>query len=565
MQTRALALTRAAITPFSWIRTLLAAGIPCPSETCFALVVSLAWAVLYNLRFWEEVLAAMWHPTMGSTLFIASLFVIVVCVQALLLMMMPTHGSLRGAAGVLFIVAALSSYFSNTYGAVMNADMMRNVLETDPAEVGGLISFDLLGHVVVLAVLPAILVWLVRFPATCLRTRLRQRALFIPAALALCLVALFAFSPNYAVFFREHKPIRYMLSPAAPVSSLLAVLTREARGHDQHRPLMNPAGNAERVAAPGTRPLIIFLVVGETARAANFHLGGYTRQTNPGLESITDLTYFTHVTSCGTSTSISVPCMFSHLDRARFDADEAGRYTNLLDSLADAGLDVEWRDNNAGCKGVCARVSQIDYSSRPDPALCPQSYCYDEVMLTDLEARLHDLRRDTVIVFHQIGSHGPAYAERYPPRFQRFRPACRSNQLHTCTAEEVRNAYDNTIAYTDYVLSRQIALLQAVQDRIDSVLIYASDHGESLGEQGIYLHGMPYTFAPRLQKEVPMLLWTSRGYAQRARLRSGCLRSRADEPLSHDNLYHTVLGAAEVRNEVYEARLDVLASCREHE
>jgi lipid A ethanolaminephosphotransferase len=226
---------------------------------------------------------------------------------------------------------------------------------------------------------------------------------------------------------------------------------------------------------------------------------------------------------------------------------------------------VEWRDNNAGCKGVCARVPLVNYASRPDPALCPQSYCYDEVMLNGLAERLKNLEQDTVFVFHQIGSHGPAYSERYPPEFEIFKPACHSNRLESCTAQEVRNAYDNTIAYTDYVLAQQIALLQAVSDRVDGVLVYASDHGESLGEQGIYLHGLPYAFAPATQTEVPMLLWTTPGYAQRARLQPGCLHGGAREQVSHDNLYHTILGAAEVRNKAYDASLDLLASCRQHE
>jgi lipid A ethanolaminephosphotransferase len=166
------------------------------------------------------------------------------------------------------------------------------------------------------------------------------------------------------------------------------------------------------------------------------------------------------------------------------------------------------------------------------------------------------------VIFHAIGSHGPAYAERYPPQFEVFKPACRSNELQRCSEQEIVNAYDNSIAYTDYVLSRQIELLQANADRFDSVLLYASDHGESLGEQGIYLHGMPYSFAPRVQKEVPMLFWASRGYLQRTGLSMGCMRAHSHDPVGHDNVYHTVLGAMAVRDAVYDPKLDILAPCR---
>ena len=169
---------------------------------------------------------------------------------------------------------------------------------------------------------------------------------------------------------------------------------------------------------------------------------------------------------------------------------------------------------------------------------------------------------DSVIVFHQIGSHGPAYWQRYPAAFERFTPACRSNELQHCSREEVINAYDNTIAYTDHVLSRQIEILRDAADHVDSLLIYASDHGESLGEQGMYLHGMPYSFAPKAQKEVPMLFWASAGYARRTSLSVDCLRARASGFASHDFLYHTILAAAESRDESYNSRLDLLSACR---
>jgi lipid A ethanolaminephosphotransferase len=307
---------------------------------------------------------------------------------------------------------------------------------------------------------------------------------------------------------------------------------------------------------------VLFLVIGETARAANFQLGGYARETNPELSRIAGVTYFRNTASCGTSTAISVPCVFSHLPRADFKVDQAGRYTNLLDSLAKAGFDLEWRDNNSGCKGVCARIASIDYSNSNDPQNCSAGNCFDDVMLADLPARLEKITRDTVIVFHQQGSHGPAYFERYPASFEKFQPACRSNQLQHCTTQEITNAYDNSLVYTDHVLARQIAMLQSAAPRLDGMLIYVSDHGESLGENGIYLHGMPYAFAPTVQKQVPMLFWVSESYARRTQLNANCLKSEAALPVSHDFIYHTVLGAAEARDQVYDRRLDLISGCR---
>lgn len=537
------------------------AGIPCSSDIAFAFGVSFIWLLLYNVRFWQLTATAMWHPSIGSLSFMLSLFMLAWTVLALLLLLLPSRWLMRAAASLLFVVAAMGAYFCSEYGAIMNQEMMRNVLQTDRAEVAALMSVDLWLHVWLLGLMPAALVWHVRLPQTSWRLQLGRRALAIAVALCLSIAGMFANSADYATFFREHKPVRYTLNPVAQVVGMVGLLARgsESRANE---PLLDPAGKIERTAVPTTRPLVLFLVIGETARAANFQLGGYARETNPELTKISGLTYFSRTSACGTSTAISVPCLFSHLRRAEFKVNEAERYTNLLDALLAAGFEVQWRDNNSGCKGVCARVSSVDYNQSPDPRYCRDSNCFDEVMLADLPATLQKIQRDTVIVFHQKGSHGPSYSERYPPAFQRFQPACRSNQLQHCSQQEITNAYDNTIAYTDHVLARQIQLLREASSQLDSLLIYVSDHGESLGENGIYLHGMPYAFAPAVQKEVPLLVWTSEGYARRSRLQPECLRAEAKLPVSHDFFYHTVLGAAEARNRVYDRNLDLLAGCR---
>ncbi|GFE81137.1 phosphoethanolamine--lipid A transferase EptA [Steroidobacter agaridevorans] len=523
--------------------------------------MSFIWLALYNVRFWELSAAAMWHPSAGAVLFMASLFVLAWVVLALLLLLSPTRGVMRAAASAMFVIAAFSAYFMSEYGAIMNQEMMRNVLQTDHAEVAALLNADIALHGVLLGIVPALLVWRVRLPETSWRTQIGQRAIAVVVALGVAVAGMFASSADYATFFREHKPVRYTLNPMAPIVSMVGLVAGSNKTN-ANAPLIDPAGKIERTAAPAAKPLVLFLVIGETARAANFQLGGYARETNPELAQISGLTYFSNTSSCGTSTAISVPCLFSHLPRTAFKVDAAGRYKNLLDSLVQAGFDVQWRDNNSGCKGVCARVTNIDYNRQPDPKYCHDSNCFDAVMLEDLPETLRKIERDTVIVFHQKGSHGPFYSERYPPRFEKFQPACRSNQLQHCSQQEIANAYDNTIAYTDHVLASQIRLLREASSRVDSVLIYVSDHGESLGENGIYLHGMPYAFAPAAQKEVPMLLWTSEGYVRRAHVQPDCLRTEAKLPVSHDFFYHTVLGAAELRNQAYDRRLDLIAGCR---
>jgi lipid A ethanolaminephosphotransferase len=533
----------------------------CASQITFAVGVSGMWLVFYNHRFWQEVLDAMWRPEPGSVLFLASLLLIVLFLQAFVLVLLPGRFLPRAAASVLFVVAAISAYFSDSYGVLIDRDMMRNVFETDRSEVAGLLNEELLCYFIFLGFLPALLVWQIDLPKIAWRKQLRDRATFIAAGLVVCCIGIFATSASYAMFLREHKPIRFLISPGSMVTGATKYLVEAARSPPPA--LIDPGGPVAQVGPPNRRPRVLFLVIGETARAANFQLEGYSRATTPRLSTTKDLVYFKNTTSCGTSTAISVPCMFSHLGRDHYDKSEAAGYSNLLDVLARGGVDVEWRDNNAGCKGVCARMTSIDFPKTARSPLCQGGYCFDEVMLSGLKERLQRVDRDTVIVFHQIGSHGPAYSERYPPKFERFKPVCHSSEFDRCAQQEVVNAYDNTILYTDHNLAEQIEVLKSVSDRLDTLLIYVSDHGESLGEQRIYLHGMPYAFAPAVQKEVPFLMWTSESYRQRSGLRQSCLLDQANASLSHDNLFHTVMGAMGLRNAVYREPLDILARCQE--
>lgn len=546
---------------FGSARRLWKNGISCSSPVAFAIAVSFLWAAVYNVRFWQDAAQAMWHQSVGSALFLSSLFVVVVCLQALLLLLLPSRRLMVGAASILFVVAAVSSYFSSHYGVVMNQDMLRNVFQTDAAESRDLLDANLLVRCVVLGIVPAVLVWKARWPKVTIARSVRQRALAIGVAIVISAIALLSSSASFAVFFREHKPVRYEIAPAAPVTSAMGLLFGQRSGSSG--PVANASGAAQRAEPPRTKPLLVLMVVGETARAQNFQLGGYPRRTNPELAETEGVVYFPNATSCGTATAISVPCMFSHLPRAEFDVAAASRYENVLDAVQRAGLAVEWRDNNAGCKGVCARVPFKHYGTEHDE-LCRDGVCQDGILAKDVASTLGTMERDTLIVMHQMGSHGPAYSARYPRDFGPFKPACASNQLQHCSHDEVVNAYDNTIAYTDHVLAAMIRSLREASDHVDSVLIYVSDHGESLGEQGMYLHGLPYRFAPDTQKRVPMLIWMSHSYAARTQTSLDCMQTRAfGDEVSHDNLYHTLLGAAEVRNASYDARLDLFAACRQ--
>lgn len=464
---------------------------------------------------------------------------------------------------ILFLLAAAANgYFMDVYGIVIDDTMLRNVVQTDAGEAGELLGPGLFTRVLFAGVLPGVLVAL-----TPLRRAPLWREMLIRIATPLiCLIvvagALASHYKDFALLVRNNRELRYLVNPTYPMWAFSQYAIASADADDGAvKPLGTDAVRRESAVAAGRRSAVV-LVVGETARADHFALNGYERDTNPELASLPGVVSFGDVSACGTSTAVSLPCMFSVLDRDTYDHDRAAATENLLDVLVRAGVEVWWLENNSGCKGVCERVP----TRRPDraapPGLCPGGDCFDEVLLDGLDRRLNAADGDVLIVLHQQGSHGPAYSRRYPARFRRFLPQCTSNTPQDCPRAAIVNSYDNSILYTDHVLARVIEVLQRHDAEYDGALLYLSDHGESLGENGIYLHGFPYALAPRAQTRVPLLLWLSPSFRTAAGLDLGCIEARTGESLSHDNLFDTVLGLFSVHTRVYRPARDILRSCR---
>jgi lipid A ethanolaminephosphotransferase len=301
--------------------------------------------------------------------------------------------------------------------------------------------------------------------------------------------------------------------------------------------------------------------VGETARAQNFSLYGYPRETNPELarRGVID---FRHATACGTSTEVSLPCMFSVFGRTHYDERKIATHESVLNVLVRTGVGVLWRDNQSGCKGVCDGVPVQQLDRETVPGLCAEGQCFDEILLNGMDQVLRDRQGNLLVVMHQLGSHGPSYYKRYPPAFKRYQPACESDDLRRCDAQAIVNAYDNTLLYTDFFLGKLIDFLGEAQKTHDTAMLYVSDHGESLGEGGLYLHGVPYAIAPDAQTQVPFVLWMSPAFRADAGLDEACMRSRAAQPVSHDNLFHTLLGVFSVQTSAYDPQLDIFGGCR---
>lgn len=520
------------------------------------------WLVtLPNWPLWRQLMALPEVQGMRGAGFALGMGLAIWAVTHVLTLLLGWSALLKPVLSLLVISAATGAYFMLSYGIVIDATMITNVMQTDPREAADLLNWRMALALLILAVLPLWLIW--RTPLRKLslgRTLVTQLGGIAVSALVavLCLMAIFQ---DFASIMRNHTQVRYLINP---LNSLYALGSVAAQPFKRDETTILPIGQDAVLQRPtNAKPPLIVLVLGETARMGNFGINGYERPTTPALakEKVISLR---DVTSCGTSTAASVPCMFSHLGREDFDG-RKHNYENLLDVLQHAGLAVLWIDNQAGCKGTCDRIHSASTTELKVSPWCDDGECHDEVMLDKLGERIAQLpteqrTKGIVIVMHQMGSHGPAYYKRTPAAFKKFQPECQSNALQECDRPQVINAFDNTILYTDHFLGQTIAWLK--HQTQPAVMMYVSDHGESLGENNIYLHGLPYRVAPEEQKRVPWIIWMSDSYQQQQGLPLECMRSKVAQPLSHDNYFHSVLGLANVKTSLYQNDKDVYATCR---
>lgn len=522
------------------------------------LLIAVFIVIFHNLGFWRALNAA--YPAGAPWTVVAALGLTLTWLLAALLQLVNFRWLFKPVAMLLLFGAALASYFMDRFGVVLDVEMYRNVMQTDPREAGELMTGALYLHLLLYGVLPIVALGLVRLRHAPLRIALWQQPAAAVACTLLALLCLLTVYKDVSLTVRQHRELRMLINPSYPLYSFFRYQRQQAGTGG--RPLLTVAADAQRApAVAGARPRLLVLVVGETARAMQFSLNGYTRDTNPELRKL-DVISYDDVSACGTSTAESVPCMFSHLSRSRFATAEAAGQENLLDIMQRVGVAVQWRDNNAGCKSVCDRVPSLRPDDHPLPELCVPGECFDEILLQGLQQYLDQRSGDTLLVLHQMGSHGPAYYKRVPPAFRRFTPECAQEDVTACPREHIVNSYDNTILYTDHFLAALIGVLQKNAARFDTAMLYASDHGESLGELGLYLHGFPYRFAPREQTRVPMILWATPQFYARESVSAECLRAGSHASHSHDNIFHTVLGVFGVRSANYDPALDLFSACR---
>jgi len=517
--------------------------------------------LIYNISFWKSFVSATGGFRMANLLVYLGSAVLLVLVFSGVLALVNFRRLFKPVVIALLLLSSMTAYFMSQYGIVVDASMVQNVVETDVREAGELFSWKLVQSLLLLGVIPSWLIWRLPVRYGPLRREVLVNTGLVAGSLLLATGLLFVLFKTLAPAVREHRELRFQLTPTNVFQAANGYLKHKWATAAVIAPLGTDAAKGGLWPAAGSSPhTVTIIVVGETARAMNFSLNGYQRATNPRLAQVHSLVNFNNVSSCGTATAISVPCVFSDLTREGYSEDKARSKEGLLDVLQHAGLEVIWRDNNSGCKGVCDRVRYEDMSKPvAGNPLCNSEECYDEHLLEGLPDLIRNAQKDLVIVLHQKGSHGPAYWKRYPAEFGKFGPVCQTNELEQCSREQITAGYDNTILYTDYFLDMTIKVLQ--EAGVPASMLYFSDHGESLGEKNMYLHGAPYIFSPEEQRKVPMMLWMSDSFSQRFHFDRSCLAARSSQQFSHDNVFHSTLGMLNVNTAVYNPKLDLFHAC----
>lgn len=524
-----------------------------------ALLIVVAFMVVaLNTHLWRIVFESPGLEGLYGFGVIAAIAAALFALTLLILLPLSSRWTFKPGLAIALVLAAGAAYFIGDYGAVIDRHALASVYETDAREAGEWINLRMLLSIGAFGILPAMVLLWVRIdwqgPLRELFSRLKLAVL----AFVLLGVAALGFGKDIASLLRNHMELRHIANPFALLAANLSYLDHL---RDDNRPLQKIGLDARRGAAlkASERPVVLVLAVGESARASSYSSNGYGRATDAKMRALGAIN-FSNVYSCGTNTATSLPCMFTDLGRSKYEDGTAKYRENLLDLLMRGGYDAVWLDNNTGSKKLGARLREVFLADGRDPKVCNAEGCFDEVLVSQLAKELPEVKRDTVFVIHLLGSHGPAYYARYPKEFATFKPECLTNELQQCSDLQLRNTYDNTILYADHVLAKIAAQLRD-NPRVDPALLYVSDHGESLGEHGLYLHGAPYAIAPNEQTHVPMQLWVSERFSARSGLDLDCLRGNSSAKLSHDNFFHSVLGLAAVETRERSAALDVIAPC----
>ena len=531
------------------------------SSSKLILILTIYFSTVLNMSFWRYIYNNLDITNFRVACFAFSIFFLIAIPLFVLFNLTIIKKFAKPFIVFLLLLSSFTNFMMFKYGVYINSDMIQTVMETNVKEATDLITVSLVLWVFITGVIPSVLLIITKIQYKPLKIEFKKRCKYVIICLLFASVTGVLLYKEYISFGRNNHKIMKLINVCNYTSGTIKYIRKLQLAKREFVELdKNPQYVGYHKDNKQLYTVVIF-IIGETARASSFSLNGYERKTNPLLEK-QNIAYFKNIHSCGTLTAVSVPCMFSNMNRSDFDSIDANFTENFLDLAQKSGYQIIWKENDGGCKSVCNRVNYISMTDVNNPQYCHDGYCYDESLLDDLDDILANIKQNTLIVLHTQGSHGPTYYQRYPDKFKKFVPTCDTADIQNCSLNQIINTYDNTILYTDFIISSTIDMMKKFP-QYEASVIYVSDHGESLGENNIYLHGMPYKIAPIDQIHVPMLVWMNENMKKWDYINYDCLKEIADKnAYSHDNIFHSLLGLLKIKTSVYDGNYDLFKECR---
>lgn len=494
----------------------------------FALLFSFINLVLYHYPFFKFVFGNIDVKSLNGILLLISLIIAAILANAfffyLVLFLLRKVG--KWLMALFFIINAIAVYFVNTYGVIIDETMIGNVLNTNYEESSSFFSFGLVLYIILIGIIPSILLFKIKF------VRVKPKKFLIHIFLTLIVLVFIAFAnaSNWLWIDKNSKTLGGLAMPWSYAVNISLFYKHKSEKNEKEILLPN-------ATIKNTEKSVFVLVIGESARSENFSLYGYKKETNPLLSKIENVHHY-NAQSCATYTTAGLKCILEHKDTGDL-------YEILPNYLFRNDVEVIWRSTNWGEPPVHVKNFDNKEALREN---CEGESCeFDEILLKGLTEQVLASKKDKIlVVLHTSTSHGPTYFKKYPAQFEKFSPVCKSVELANCTQEELINAYDNTIVYTDYILATLIDDLKHLEG-YNSSMIFISDHGESLGENNLYMHGIPASIAPKEQLDIPFIVWLS----------DDSRKLKDSQEYSQHNIFHSVLDFLAVDSPIYDSNMSI--------
>ena len=497
--------------------------------THFVVIMSSLLFILFHYPFFKFVFNNVDYKSFTGVSIIVSLVIAMLVANAFALFLIFFFSRLVGKILLVlfFIINAVAVYFINTYSVIIDESMIGNVLNTNYSESSSFFSIKLVLYVVLLGILPSIFI----IKAKIITVTAKKFLVSISLTLLFLLTLAFANASNWLWIDKNSKTLGGLAMPWSYAVNIPLFYIHQFKKNEKE--ILLPDATIK-----DNQKSVVILVIGESARSENFSLYGYPKNTNPLLSKTPNVSHF-NATSDATYTTAGVKSIVEHEN-----TDEL--YEILPNYLYRNNVDVIWRTTNWGEPPVHIKNYQNREVLMPN---CKGDGCdYDGILLSGLKEQILASKKNKIlIVLHTSTSHGPTYSKKYPAQFEIFKPVCNSVELGNCSHTELVNAYDNTIVYTDYLLANVIKDLKQLQE-YKSAMIFVSDHGESLGENNLYMHGLPRSIAPKQQYEIPFIVWTSDNSAR---------QMKPNKILTQNYVFHSVLNFLNIQSPVYKEQMNI--------